>query len=60
MISSHANGSKGYSKQGSVFYRLGPITNIPLETEMEKTMADEHSFDLMQAEFKRITDEWEM
>ncbi|KAL9401020.1 hypothetical protein Peur_004869 [Populus x canadensis] len=27
---------------------------------MEKTVVDEHSFDLMQAEFKRITDEWEM
>jgi hypothetical protein len=57
MMSSHANGSKGYSKQGSVFYRLGPITNIPLETEMEKTVAEEQSFDPMQAEFKGIIDE---
>jgi hypothetical protein len=57
MMSSHANGSKGYSKQDSVFYRLGPITNIHLETEMEKTVAEEQIFDPMQAEFKGIIDE---
>lgn len=60
MMSSHANGSKGYSKQDSVFYRLGPITNIHLETEMEKTVAEEQIFDPMQAEFKGIIDEQEM